>query len=329
MRICILSNYSGFPDEGTKNTAVHLCSELEKSNEVLHVNARSSIVSMEFWKELREFDPQIIHIFLRPNILTLTLAKAISLYRRNARVIISAMQPPLRYQLMKRLIPLLRPDLVLVQTDVTARQFADLNCQTMFLPVGVDIDKFTSVPPETRSTLKKKYGIRDEQFVILHVGSMRRNRNLKILADLQKQEGVQVVVVANTTFEPHDDISSHLEANGCLVWRKYIANLEEIYGMADCYVFPVHEESGSVEFPLSVIEAMSCNLPVISTRFGALPEVFHQDQGLVFLQSDTDVDNELRKIRHITEVRNREKVMPYSWDKIGTKLEDIYRDIVS
>ena len=62
---------------------------------------------------------------------------------------------------------------------------------------------------------------------------------------------------------------------------EYITHLEEIYALSDCYVFPTTDRRYCVEMPLSVLEAMSCNLPMLTTRFGALPGVFEEASGLI------------------------------------------------
>ena len=113
-----------------------------------------------------------------------------------------------------------------------------------------------------------------------------------------------------------------------MIWKKYVENIEEIYALADCYVFPTTNSIGSIELPLSVLEAMSCNIPVVATRFGALPRVFQEDDGLIFADKEEDFFQGLERIRNGTEVRNREKVLPYSWRNTALRLEKIYEELL-
>jgi glycosyltransferase involved in cell wall biosynthesis len=116
-----------------------------------------------------------------------------------------------------------------------------------------------------------------------------------------------------------------LVKGGCLVWRSYLPNVEEIYALADCYVFPTTHKQNSIEHPLSVMEAMSCDLPVISTRFGALPELFSPGQGLYFADTEEEFISSLEAMgTDETVIRTREKVLPYSWGKVARRLENIY-----
>jgi len=55
---------------------------------------------------------------------------------------------------------------------------------------------------------------------------------------------------------------------------RYIKKIEEIYQLSDCYIFPITFEGGGISILLSVLEAMACNLPVVTTKFGGLPAIF-------------------------------------------------------
>ena len=50
----------------------------------------------------------------------------------------------------------------------------------------------------------------------------------------------------------------------------YIPEVEDIYRLSDLYLFLAESDTAAIEVPLSVLEAMACNLPVICTPFGGL-----------------------------------------------------------
>jgi glycosyltransferase involved in cell wall biosynthesis len=43
------------------------------------------------------------------------------------------------------------------------------------------------------------------------------------------------------------------------------------------------------EIPLIILEAMSCNRPVITPGYRALNRLFQEDDGLIFMDSDTEL----------------------------------------
>ena len=323
-----MSNYVDLADEGFKSVAFNLHRELSQSHEVILVNARRSVFSRNFWVNIRSFQPQIIHIILRPGVFTLIMAKVIKLYCRKAKVVMSALQPPLHYRFIKRFTSLLEPDLIMTSSDETEKMFTDIGWRVAFLASGVNTGKFAPVTESVKERLREKYSIDKKKFIVMHVGPIRENRNLGVLNKIQGLENVQAIIVANTAFEAHKRVYASLEEQGCIIWRSYFENIEEIYALSDCYIFPARDESACLELPLSVLEAMSCNLPVITTRFMALPKLFLEGDGLFFVDDDEDFVHRLDDVRnnHIA-IKTREKVLPYSWENIAQGLEEIYRGV--
>lgn len=336
LKICLLSDYSGHSDEGVRKITFYLMQELSKYHEIKAFDLKSAL-SPKFWREIKDFCPQLIHSIPGPTIFTFIIMKALKFYCPNSKIVMSATHPNF-YDihsifhgpsfvfswLFQNFIFLLKPDLLLVQSHETEEMFRRKNLQTEFLPNGIDLEKFCPISPEVKAKLREKYGISPDKFVILHAGAIKKLRNIQILEKLQKGND-QVIILGSTSLHMEQDVYHDLEQRGCLVWRRYFDNVWEIFAMSDCYIFPVVDKAGSVEMPLSVLEAMACNLPVITTRFGALPGVFNGCDGLFFVKDEDEFTSilEIIKNSHLA-IKTREKVMPYSWEGIGKKIERIY-----
>jgi len=118
-------------------------------------------------------------------------------------------------------------------------------------------------------------------------------------------------------------VHTMLTESGCLVWRRHFAEIEELYQLADLYVFPVVDKLGSIELPLSIMEAMACNLPVISTKFGALPRILKEDEeeGLIYVNEIDEIPSRTEQIKNSElRIRTRERVMQYSWESVTQSL---------
>lgn len=323
----MVGEHSNKLDEGMVNVASHFAQRLSKQNEVIILNPKR-ILSRSFWQEAKSFNPQIIHYIPGPSIMSLMIAKTMASYCRGVKVVMSALNPlfPL---LSGNLIPLFRPDLVLIQSLETERMFDRLGCKTKFLASGVDGNRFAPVSSASKIKLRQKYGLDNGKFIILHVGSVKKKRNIQALLRLQGGDN-QVLIVGSESMSMERKLYRALDEKGCLVWRTYFDHVEEIYALADCYVFPTISKTASIELPLSVTEAMACNLPVISTKFGALPRIFDEGDGLFFTDSEEELGQKLNEIKQRTvEIKTREKVLPYSWDRVVENLEGIYNDLVS
>lgn len=328
MNICLLGEYSGNLDEGMRIVSFHFAEELSKSHQVLALDLRNTF-GKPFWKDIKKFNPDIIHYIHGPSLKSFILLKVVSFYGFGAKTVMSAMHPSFSF-LSKGIIKMFKPDLILAQSYETEKIFKNLGCETEFVPCGVDVKKFNPVSSETKKELRKKYGINKEKFVILHIGSIKEGRNVQLMENLQKGGNNNVLLVGAVSTGIDKNLIQRLKKSGCLVWEKYFENIEEIYALSDCYIFPTLPENklNAIEMPLSVLEAMSCNLPVITTGFGALPRVFEEGDGLFFVKEGSDIFVALEKIKEGVTVKTREKVLQYSWENIGKKLEEIYSELV-
>jgi glycosyltransferase involved in cell wall biosynthesis len=327
MRLCLLGEYAGNLDEGMRKVSFHFAEELSKEHQVLTLDLRD-VFTKGFWKSIKNFNPQIIHYVHGPSLKSFILLKVLSRYCRDAKTVMSAMHQGFSL-LSAQFIKLFKPGIVLVQSIETEARLKKCGCETEFLGCGVDVQKFRPVAAEFREGLRDKYGRGKDKFVILHVGSLKRGRNAQLMERLQK-ENDQVIIVGAVSTGIEKKLTHRLKETGCLVWTKHFKNIEEIYLLSDCYIFPAPSTNkmNSIEMPLSVLEAMSCNLPVITTKFGALPRVFEEGNGLFFVENEKDISSALEKTKNRSKINTREKVMPYSWDNVGKKLERIYETLL-
>jgi len=322
MRVSLVGHFADSLDEGVRNVGKYIAIELKKRGiEVKKINV--SLISQ--WMEIRDFRPDIIHFILSPTLSGLISAKFISSLRSKAKTVISAPHPTIpNWKLLK----LFKLDLILVQSEESERLFRSIGYQTEFLPNGVDTDKFKPVDLETKKKLRDKYGIPHDKFVILHLASLKKERNLDFLMKIQKQDENFVLIIGRENEKINKQVVKELKDMGCTVWAKHFSDIEEIYNLADCYVFPTINKKACIEIPLSLLEAMSCNLPVITTKFGALPRIFKEGNGLFFVEKEEDFLKAIETIKNGMEIKTREKVLPYSWENTGKKLVRIYEELL-
>jgi glycosyltransferase involved in cell wall biosynthesis len=307
-------------DEGMKNVAYNLAINLSKAHKVLALNPKYIYVP-HFWSRLKKFRPEIICYVPGPSFLSFMIVKATYIYctlhvSQQPKVAMMALHPLLPFP-FDRISILLRPDLILAQSLESERIFRKIGLHTRFLPIGVDVEKFVPIAPSRKTSLRRKYGLKEDEFIILHVGSVRKNRGLEVLSRVQMNKGNRVLIIGSTSMPIDRSVHMKLTDSGCLVWRRYFEEIEELYQLADLYVFPVVDRLGSIELPLSVLEAMACNLPVISTKFGALPRIFKEGKGLTFINKTNEIPLKIEQIKnsHLV-VKTREKVLPYAWERV-------------
>ncbi|MBA7489547.1 hypothetical protein ES702_00081 [subsurface metagenome] len=323
MKIALVGDYSSDRDEGLKNIAHYLAEELSKIHRIMRLHVKE-VLFPRFWINLRKFHPEIIHYIPGPTVISFLIVKTIKLYS-GAKTVMSAPQPRVS-NFWQKLISLLKPDLILTQSEEFEERCTNWGCKTRFLPNGVNTKKFAPASRKEKKKLREKFGIDQEKFTILHVGHIMKRRNLGVLAKIQGGDN-QVVIVASEYLETDHHLCEGLKETGCVIFKGHIKNIEEIYAMADCYVFPV-KKGYTISTPLSVMEAMACNLPVISSKFEGLARIFKEDEGLVFAEREEDFIQDVENLKSSNKrIRNREKILPYSWRNVAMQLSSIYDEV--
>jgi glycosyltransferase involved in cell wall biosynthesis len=324
VKVCLVGQFNDSLDEGKRNVGKSLKVGLELQDiEVEKINFSSLIE----WRAIKAFRPDIIHFILTPTFLGVSVARLASRAFPPAKTVISAVHPSLR---RSHLLKLFKPDLMLVQSPESNDLFQSMGMKTRFFPNGVDVSKFKPANEKRKSSLRAKFQIAKQDFVVLHLASLRRKRNLDIFKKIQAEEGIQVVIIGREHEAADKRLTQELQEAGCLVWARHFSRIEQVYQMSDCYVFPTIHKKACIETPLSVLEAMACNLPIVSTRFGALPTIFNEGSGLFFAEKTDNIAQILLDLKNEHRpVETRGKILQYSWNNLAERLVEIYKRLLS
>jgi len=325
MRICLLGDISGNLDEGMKNTTYYLFRELSKRNEVIVINPRKAILPSGIAK-LKKFKPDILHYIHGSSIRSFLVTKYLASILPKARSIVMITHPEFT-GLGKAAIGFFRSDMVIVQSHAVNSLFSEKGFKTAWLSSGVDTEKFSPVPNEKRLELRKKYGLGPDDFVVLHVGHIKANRSLEILINIQQKGNFQILIAGSSAFQAEEKLLEALKNSGCIIWNSYFPNVEEVYQLSDCYIFPVMTDDGAIQIPLTILEAASCNLPVITTSFGGLNDMVGEKEGLFYAQTSEEMLKMITVCKDFN-AKPRNWAMDYSWEKITRKLQNLYEELI-
>ncbi len=334
-KVCLVSEALGEPfDEGTRVFARRLLQFLSTRCHALGlrgtavgdipnsapVTYRKRLVTAEVTRRLRDFNPDWLVYVPANSLTTWTLARLV-LVRRvfpGLPVAVFALQPRDITLLGRLFARAIGPITFLVQSPESEAALRTEGWNAQWFPAGVDTDVFRPVSSGERRRLRREHGMADDRFVLLHVGHLKGNRNLQAMQRLQLMDGVQVVMVASTSTGPKARWSRRLADAGVTLVTHYVESIRDFYQMADAYLFPVEDRSGAIEGPLSVLEALACGLPVLSTRFGALPHMFPDGEGIIYFRGANDLLDGFQRLRAAEDLRERARRQAerYEWSRV-------------
>lgn len=173
------------------------------------------------------------------------------------------------------------------------------------VPYTVDNDRFTaaaSLTSDQRQQIREKYGLRNDQLVVLYASKFMRRKHpddvIEAMAQL-RAEGVQASLFLVGTGEIEDELHARVSALGLpdVVFGGFVnqAELPKVYAAADVFVLPSENEP----WGLIVNEVMCAGLPVVvAAEVGCVPDLVKDSiNGIHMRAGDVEsLTNALRKV---------------------------------
>ncbi len=343
LRVCVFGErLAAPPDEGIKKLTLSLAAACRAlGHDVLTLTTRApdwpeqGVFAVEADRLLRSpalagrlarFKPDAI-VYVPTASLTLASGLRSGTLARygHAPVALVATQGRRHGALVRLAARLARPALCAAQSALTAAQARRLGWRTAMLPPGVDLEAFHAVSGAEKAELRRKYGLPADAFVVLHAGHLNRSRGVTDLAALAR---VAFPVLAASTSTAHDEaLAGELRQAGVTVLTRFIPDIAELYAAADVYLFPVPPDPlapSSIDVPLSVLEAAACNLPIVATRFGALPELWPDEPGITYYDSTDGLRGVVEAVRKSDAARcgARSLAEAFGWEAAAQRLLD-------
>ena len=169
------------------------------------------------------------------------------------------------------------------------------------IPNGVETNLFKPLDNSSKKKLRAELGLPIDMKLVLVVGhfSIEKSMNHVLDAWLNIQESTVIksgVVFIGSTNNHNFEVdgntvnSMHAKSKPFIGKKVFfiegVSNIEQYYQSSDIYVLSSSREG----LPNTLLEAMSCALPVVSTRLPGITDwvVDHQDNGIMYDHGDID-----------------------------------------
>ena len=168
------------------------------------------------------------------------------------------------------------------------------NYELSFVNNGIDTERFK--PTENKVKLRHKLKLPLNKKIFIWVGVMIERKNPLLLINAIKQLHTDRIFVFCGDGNLFSEIKEATKELNNVILTGNVDNIDEYFQASDYYI----STSLSEGLPMSVIEAMSCGLPVIISDIEQHKYVLKENSGMLYKTGDTD--DLISKIRDILNV---------------------------
>ncbi len=204
--------------------------------------------------------------------------------------------------------------------------------KVVYVPgIGVDSSKFANVNID-RNKKRSELGISDNTVVLLSIGEMIKRKNhetaLKALSKLNNRNFIYLICGRGELEGYLKEMTKKLDIEDKVRFLGFRNDIPEICLVSDIFVFPSYQEG----LPVSVMEAMSAGLPIVSSSIRGNTDLIEHGKSGYLLEPD-DVEGfaaSIEKLINNSELRksmatrNIEEVKKYDKEVVKEEMEGIY-----
>jgi glycosyltransferase involved in cell wall biosynthesis len=196
---------------------------------------------------------------------------------------------------------------------------------------------FQPLAKNQAESFRQQQGISKETFCLLNVGGNNPRKNISTILQtikVLKEKGLPIhfwKAGSDFTNEQKQFIQTHtLESNCSYIGQPDKSTLVQIYNAADVLLAPSLHEG----FGITILEAMACGTPVITSNVSAMPEVAG-DAGVLIEptnpQTGADAVEQLYKdnaYRQSLIIKGKERTKLFTWEATSEQIARLYEKLV-
>ncbi len=200
------------------------------------------------------------------------------------------------------------------------------------IPNFIDLNKFKK---QKKDHFKKAICPNDEVLVV-HISNFRKVKRVQdvvnVFANIRKEIPAKLLMIGDGPERNQAEaLCRELHICDDIRFLGKLEAVEEVLSVADLFMMPSEKES----FGLAALEAMACEVPVISSNVGGVPELNVQGE-TGFLSEVGDIEDMTRKALFILDKNNLstfkkkalERAQQFDIEKILPLYESYYRKVI-
>ena len=206
--------------------------------------------------------------------------------------------------------------------------------------LGIELDERVASEQNGRAESRRYLGIPGDRFAVGWIGRMtavKRTDDVLVAFKRLRESGVDAMLCMVGDGPDRLQLEQRAHELGVArntVFLGYQEDVAPFYAAFDALVLP----SGNEGTPVSVIEALAAELPVVATRVGGVPDVVRdgEDGFLVEAGATDDLADRLAQLAGDPALRTRmgkqgrERVLPrYAVERLVEDIDELYQSLLS
>ena len=313
MKILIVGTVNGLQNEGMRNIATHLSEELMDSGHDVRETGLKDFIKVAFGALWADF----VVVCARATSSVFCLVKFISFFNKKiAFLFVQRAENGYLSSYSKSKLKVL--PLCIREDDLTG--FKNIE-DSLRIEVGINSEKFAPVSHDEATFLKMKYGLPPNLPVVIHVGHCSAGRGLEDFLSLDGDRYSRLIF-ASGMFED-ESVKNALLDDGVKVVSEYNPCIQEIYQLADAYLFPTRSNEFVISVPLSVMESLSCGVPVIAYSSMECVRAIsvNDDAAITYIDNPTSISDAVEAV--LSKKQNKSFLAnPKTWKEVAAELEN-------
>lgn len=209
------------------------------------------------------------------------------------------------------------------------------------IPNGVNIEDFDI--PYSKKECREKLGLPADEKIVLFFGNLVRYKGPDILVRampsiLKEVPDTKLVFVGSGEMKGElEKLSKKLSVDRCVKFAGFVSESSKILYYKAADVFSLPSTMGPECFPIAILEAMACGIPIVASKIGGIPDIVKDGKdgllvppknqkaltdSIIYLLENEDIIRKMGK-------NGRGKVEDYSWERIAEETEKVYTEVIN
>ena len=203
---------------------------------------------------------------------------------------------------------------------------------TYYIPgVGVDPNKFNiNLTSEEKHELRESLGLKDDDFVIIYVAELNKNKNQKMAIEtikdlVKKDDKIKLLLVGKDSYNgKYQEMVKKLGIDKNVIFTDYRKDIPQLMKISDLAISTSLREG----LPVNLIEAMRSCLPIVCTNCRGNRDIAFENENayLVDINDISSLEEKILKIKNGDftkdyDLKNAEK---YFIENVKINMENIY-----